>query len=73
MKAMTGNKSKGAPGLAFETWGTRNRAPMEALPSPLSSRAQPRDLQFSGPCLEMFLTAQTLKPLGKKPIHSIER
>ena len=27
---------------------------MEALPSPLSSRAQPRDLQFRGPLLEMF-------------------
>ena len=27
---------------------------MEAWPSPLSSRAQPRDLQFSGPFVEMF-------------------
>jgi hypothetical protein len=27
---------------------------MEAPPSPLSSRAQPRDLQFRGPFLEMF-------------------
>src|ERR1700678_3867998 len=27
---------------------------MKALPSPLSSRAQPRDLRFSGPLLEMF-------------------
>ena len=27
---------------------------MEALPSPLSSRAKPRDLQFSGPFLGMF-------------------
>jgi hypothetical protein len=27
---------------------------MEASPSPLSSRAQPRDLQFYGPFLEMF-------------------
>ena len=27
---------------------------MEASPSPLSSRAQPRDLQFRGPFLEMF-------------------
>jgi hypothetical protein len=27
---------------------------MEASPSPLSSRAQPRDLQFSGPFVEMF-------------------
>ena len=27
---------------------------MEAPPSPLSSRAQPRDLQFSGPFVEMF-------------------
>jgi hypothetical protein len=27
---------------------------MEASPFPLSSRAQPRDLQFRGPFLEMF-------------------
>ena len=27
---------------------------LEALPSPLSSRAKPRDLQFCGPFLEMF-------------------
>jgi hypothetical protein len=27
---------------------------MEAPPSPLSSRAKPRDLQFRGPFLEMF-------------------
>ncbi len=27
---------------------------MEAPPSPLSSRAKPRDLQFCGPLLEMF-------------------
>jgi hypothetical protein len=27
---------------------------MEASPFPLSSRAQPRDLQFRGPLLEMF-------------------
>ena len=27
---------------------------MEASPSPLSSRAQPRDLQFRGPFVEMF-------------------
>src|SRR5271170_2426531 len=32
----------------------RATAPMEAPPSPLSSRAQPRDLQFRGPLLEMF-------------------
>ena len=29
---------------------------MEASPSPLSSRAKPRDLQFSGPFLGMFST-----------------
>ncbi len=29
---------------------------MEAWPSPLSSRAKPRDLQFSGPFVEMFST-----------------
>ena len=29
---------------------------MEGSPSPLSSREQPRDLQFSGPFLEMFST-----------------
>jgi hypothetical protein len=27
---------------------------MEPLPSPLLSRAKPRDLQFRGPFLEMF-------------------
>jgi hypothetical protein len=27
---------------------------MEASPSPLSSRAKPRDLRFCGPLLEMF-------------------
>ena len=27
---------------------------MEPPPSPLSSRAKPRDLQFSGPFVEMF-------------------
>jgi hypothetical protein len=27
---------------------------MKPLPSPLSSRAQPRDLRFRGPFLEMF-------------------
>src|ERR1700735_923885 len=27
---------------------------MDALPSPLSSRAKPRDLRFSGPFVEMF-------------------
>jgi hypothetical protein len=31
---------------------------MEASPFPLSSRAQPRDLQFSGPFLEMFSDAR---------------
>ena len=34
------------PGLAFETWDPRNRSSMEVPPSPLSSRAKPRDLQF---------------------------
>ena len=36
----------GAPGLAFETWDPRNRSSMEVPPSPLSSRAKPRDVQF---------------------------
>jgi hypothetical protein len=31
----------------------------ERLPSPLSSRAQPRDLRFRGPFLEMFLTERS--------------
>jgi hypothetical protein len=48
------NESMGAPGLAFETWDPCNRAVVETRPSPLSSRAQPRDLQFSGPFLGMF-------------------
>jgi hypothetical protein len=29
---------------------------MEPLPSPLSSRAKPRDLRFRGPFLEMFFS-----------------
>ncbi len=32
------------------------RCSMEAPPSPLSSRAKPRDLRFSGLVLEMFST-----------------
>src|SRR5580698_7865875 len=39
---------------------------MEASPSPLSSRAQPRDLQFSGLVVEMFF-AQAIRasrPVG---------
>jgi hypothetical protein len=31
-----------------------NRSSWKRSPSPLSSRAQPRDLQFRGPFLEMF-------------------
>ena len=34
-------QSKGAPGLAFETWDPRNRSSMEIRLSPLSSRAYP--------------------------------
>jgi hypothetical protein len=34
---------------------------IEASPSPLSSRAQPRDLQFRGPFLEMFFDSEPLK------------
>ena len=33
---------------------TSHRMHMEASPSPLSSRAKPRDLQFCRPVLEMF-------------------
>ena len=33
---------------------TSHQIHMEAPPSPLSSRAQPRDLQFYRPVLEMF-------------------
>jgi hypothetical protein len=39
-------KSKGVPGLTFETWDPSNRTQMETPLSPLSSRAKPRDLQF---------------------------
>src|ERR1700733_7879138 len=38
------------------------RISMEALPSPLSSRAKPRDLQFSGPLMEMFSALLPLPP-----------
>ena len=36
-----------------------NRSSWKRSPSPLSSRAQPRDLQFRGPFLEMFSTERT--------------
>jgi hypothetical protein len=39
-------KGLGAPGLAFETWDPCNQFRLETPPSPLSSRAKPRDLQF---------------------------
>ena len=32
---------------------------MEAPPSPLSSRAQPRDLRFHGPFVDMFFGSHT--------------
>ncbi len=32
----------------------RSLRSMEGLPSPLSSRAKPRDLRFNGPLMEMF-------------------
>ena len=35
---------------------------MEAPPSPLSSRAKPRDLQFRGPFLEMFFRQSAAPP-----------
>jgi hypothetical protein len=42
---------------------------MEAPPSPLSSRAQPRDLQFCGPFLEMFFdrAQQGAEGIGRVP------
>jgi hypothetical protein len=36
------------------TYPSTNRPPLEAPPSPLSSRAKPRDPRFNGPVLEMF-------------------
>jgi hypothetical protein len=35
-------------------FSTSHRVRLEAAPSPLSSRAKPRDLQFYRPVLEMF-------------------
>jgi hypothetical protein len=35
---------------------------METPPSPLSSRAEPRDLRFPGPLLEMFFDRASCKP-----------
>jgi hypothetical protein len=35
---------------------------MERLPSPLSSRAKPRDLQFRGPFVEMFFDRASWLP-----------
>jgi hypothetical protein len=42
---------------------------LEAPPSPLSSRAQPRDLRFSGLVLEMFL--ESTWPICTTPSPSI--
>ena len=39
---------------AMKTASIQQLLSMEASPSPLSSRAQPRDLQFCGILLEMF-------------------
>jgi hypothetical protein len=39
------------PAVSFNPLTRRS---MEALPSPLSSRPERRDLQFNGPFLEMF-------------------
>jgi hypothetical protein len=43
---------------------------MEASPSPLSSRAQPRDLQFRGPFLEMFFDRVVM---GLRPTQGDEK
>ncbi len=45
---------------AHHTLPAGNRAPWKASTLPLSSRAQPRDLRFSGPFLGMFLDAAYL-------------
>jgi hypothetical protein len=37
---------------------------MKAPPSPLSSRAEPRDLRFGGPLLEMFFDRGSHGPFG---------
>jgi len=42
--------------LYIAVLSTSQRMQMETPPFPLSSRAQPRDLQFYGPFLEMFST-----------------
>jgi hypothetical protein len=39
------------------------RLSLEAPPSPLSSRAKPRDLRFSEPLLEMFFFDGVERPL----------
>jgi hypothetical protein len=53
-----------------ETPSVRQLLSMDAPLSPLSSRAQPRDLQFYGPFLEMFSTERSavdlLSPLNHR-------
>jgi hypothetical protein len=59
-------------GKGCSTWkavaGTKVQPPlfMAPSPSPLSSRAKPRDLQFYGPFLEMFFSQAKEKPLVSK-------
>jgi hypothetical protein len=43
---------------------------MEAPPSPLSSRAKPRDLRFSGPLLDMFFDRGIM---GLRPTQGNEK
>jgi hypothetical protein len=42
------------PSKVMENASVRQPLSMETLPFPLSSRAQPRDLRFYGPFMEMF-------------------
>jgi hypothetical protein len=62
--------AEGEYALSKNTAFTKQLLSIEAPPSPLSSRAKPRDLQFSGPLLEMFFI-----PFGGPMAHdsSVEK
>ena len=53
-RVVDGPQSACGPPKEMKTPSVQQPLSMEASPSPLSSRAQPRDLQFRGPFLGMF-------------------
>jgi hypothetical protein len=56
-----------AEGSAVRFIGDKSQ--MEASPSPLSSRAKPRDLRFNGPFLEMFFNRSDSAVTSRQAKH----